>query len=931
MIIKPFLEKIAERLLNKYPQSMEGIAVVLPSKRAVVFLKYYLSKIIDKPVFLPEFYSIEEFIEKISGLKVLDNISLQFRLYNSYKKYPPKNADSFNDFIKWSNVLLHDFNEIDRNLVDAESIYFNLKNVKDLENWSVEDWSLSDQKLSEMQSDYVSFYEGMLLWYKDFYLSLYNENLAYQGMAYKQAAAKINTITTEWEKVWFVGLNALTKSEYQILDVLKDKNIARVFWDADKFYFDNQMHEAGGFLRKQSKRWSEIDFEGVGDYFSAEKESFNVIACPKNISQAQVASEIVKGYDSSDLENSNTAIILSDESLLSPVLHNLPSAIKKLNVTMGSPLKNSALYSFLDIIFKMQINVSRYKKRSVHYKDVISVIEHSYFSKVVDYNNIVAFKNYIINENIVFIEHDQIISLFKHNAFVSKIFSFWHDSNQSIVALVDIIEELRFPLLGKKGTIESEVLSTLYKSLIILQNLVAENKFDIELKTMHIILQQLISKEMIPFKGEPLEGVQLMGILESRTLDFKNVVLLSVNEGILPKGKSVNSFIPYDLKRYFDLPTHSESDAVFAYHFYRLLQRARNVTLIYNSETDDFGSGEKSRFITQLISEYKGDIKEFVYKGAEVKGIADSEICIENYDLQKEINNWASNGVSPSAINKYNNCSLSFYYHYLAKIRTDDVVDEFVDSATTGTVIHRVLDKFYPVGTLTDKIIKNITPQILEDIEGEFASELSHQAVKEGKNYLNIQIAKKLTADFLELERKLIKKISAENKSVKVIGKEVELCHSISVDNTDFKLIGHVDRIDLEGDVLRIIDYKTGEVTNKDLTFTEYDEIIDNVDKSKAFQLLMYAFLYLKNNQQFADLDVIAGNYSFKNLKSGLLKVSKKIGKSNIETIRINNNVLDEIQQQIMVVLTKIKNNPFTQTTELKNCKWCDYKSICKR
>jgi hypothetical protein len=422
-----------------------------------------------------------------------------------------------------------------------------------------------------------------------------------------------------------------------------------------------------------------------------------------------------------------------------------------------------------------------------------------------------------------------------------------------------------------------------------------------------------------------------MGILESRTLDFKNVVLLSVNEGILPKGKSVNSFIPYDLKRYFDLPTHSESDAVFAYHFYRLLQRARNVTLIYNSETDDFGSGERSRFITQLLSEYKGGVKEFVYKGAEIKGIADSEICIENNDLEKEINNWASNGVSPSAINKYNNCSLSFYYHYLANIRTDDVVDEFIDSATTGTVIHRVLDRFYPLGILTDKIIKNITPQILDDIEGEFASELSHQAVKEGKNYLNIQIAKKLTADFLELERKLIKKVSAENKSVKVIGKEVELCYSISVDDTDFKLIGHVDRIDLEGEVLRIIDYKTGKVTDKDLTFTEYDEIIDNVDKSKAFQLLMYAFLYLKNNQQFADLDVIAGNYSFKNLKTGLLKVSKKIGKSNIETVRINNNVLDEIQQQIIVVLTKIKNNPFTQTTELKNCEWCDYKSICKR
>jgi len=300
--MKPFLEKIADRLLRKFPTSMEGLAVVLPSKRAVVFLKHYLSQKIDKPIFLPEFYSIEEFIEQLSGLQVLDNISLQFRLYQTYLKYPPQKTDSFDDFLKWSNVLLHDFNEIDRNLVDAKSIYLNLKDVKELENWSVEDWSLSEASLSVMQTDYISFFQGILTWYNHFNCSLLEERLAYQGMTYKLAANQINTVDIKWNKVWFVGLNALTKSEQAIINFLKKEDIARVFWDADVFYYNNPLHEAGGFLREQRERWSEIDFEGVGDYFNQPKDSFNVVACPKNITQAKVATEIIKGFEKSDLE-----------------------------------------------------------------------------------------------------------------------------------------------------------------------------------------------------------------------------------------------------------------------------------------------------------------------------------------------------------------------------------------------------------------------------------------------------------------------------------------------------------------------------------------------------------------------------------------------------------------------------------------------------
>ena len=926
----PFLEKIANRLLQKFPDNMQDVAIVFPSKRAIVFFKYYLSKKIDNPVFLPDFYSIEEFIENLSELQVLDNISLQFRLYATYLKYLPKKKDSFDDFLKWSNVLLHDFNEIDRNLVNPESIYTNLTQVKNLESWSVQDWSFSDGNLTSMQNDYLSFFEGMLTWYNDFSHSLLEENLAYQGLAYKQASKKIRSLEIKWEKVWFVGLNALTKSEQFILDYLKKEDIARVFWDADKFYYDNPLHEAGGFLREQREQWSEIDFKGVGDYYKEKKESFNVIACPKNISQAKVTSELVKSFSKDDLEDSNTAIVLADESLLYPVLHNLPSEVKQLNITMGSPLKNTALFAFVEVLFNMHVNALKYKRHALYYKDVIKLIEHPYFVKLANDKELESFKKIIVNQNIVFISKSNIRNVFT-NDFIIELLTIWTSNNDAIKVLNKLVGQLKKHLVGKSANVESEVLSTFFKSVTILDKLLDENNFVLQLKTLQIIMQQLVAKETIPFTGEPLKGVQLMGILETRTLDFKNVIMLSVNEGKLPKGKSVNSFIPYDMKKYFKLPTYTESDAVFSYHFYRLLQRANNISLIYNSETDDFGSGEKSRFITQLLAEYNGKIVEYIYKSVDLEVQHSKQIIIKNRGLESKIKSWRKKGVSPSALNKYNNCSLQFYYYYLAKIRIDAEVDEYADASTMGNAIHAALDTNYPIGVITEKDITNITNAILTDIEKNFVGILSEQGMKEGKNYLSLQIAHKLTKNFLNIEKQLIIEATDRNQKIKIIDKEADLSSSLLVDGVDFKLSGKADRVDFEGDTLRIIDYKTGKVEQSEIVFAEFAELIDNPKKSKAFQLLMYAYLYLKMYPNYVGLDVVAGNFSFKNLKPGLLKVRKKINSKQSEVIRINQDVLDKFEAQLEIILAKIKNNDFVQTTDLKNCEWCDYKLICKR
>ena len=281
--MRPFLDKIAERLLKKFPNDMGSVAVVLPSKRAVVFLKHYLSQKISKPIFLPQFFSVEEFVEHLSGLKVMDNISLQFHLYQSYLAHPPKEVDSFDEFLNWSNVLLHDFNEVDRSMVDAKVIFSNLEKVKELENWDVENWSMAEEHLSKEQNNFVAFYQQIFNWYLHFNQTLLSQNSAYQGMVYRKVAKEIKRVKIPWEKIWFVGLNALTKSEQMIIESLKQKDIARVFWDADEFYYNNPNHEAGGFLREQREKWFEIDFKGVGDYFSKVKNTFDVVGCPKNI------------------------------------------------------------------------------------------------------------------------------------------------------------------------------------------------------------------------------------------------------------------------------------------------------------------------------------------------------------------------------------------------------------------------------------------------------------------------------------------------------------------------------------------------------------------------------------------------------------------------------------------------------------------------
>ena len=924
-----FLEKIADRLLSNSDVKMEDMCVVLPNHRSILFLKHHLSKKIDTPIFLPRFFAMEDFMEHLSGLQVVESVSLQFQLYQSYLFSPPKKADTFDEFLRWSRILLNDFNEIDKNLIDSKMIFNNLKNVKELENWSVEDWSFSEEELSLEQNNFLSFYQKIDLWYSHFHQELLVQGIAYQGMAYKRAALNISSNNLSYKEVWFVGLDYLSKSEIAVIDYFKKERVAFVFWDTDSFYLNNPLHEAGNLLKNHISLLGN-DLHEKEDSFNKKKDIFQIIACAKNIAQTKAAGQILNELNNKEAQNHTTAVVLANEDLLFPILYQIPSKIRKLNVSIGSPLENAPIFQFFDSIFNMQINCNENKKQSFYYKDVISFLDSPYTSQLIQSDELFDFKKYIIENNQVYVSKRDFNKHIDESLY--KAFNIWTNPQQAIESCKLIIENLRKSIVTKNASVESEMLYQLSRTFVLIEKNINEYCFNIELKTIHTLFKEIVSKQKVIFSGEPLNGLQVMGISETRGLDFKNIIIVGLNEGSLPKGRSQNSFIPYDIKRYFELPTYLTQDAISSYRFYRLLQRASNISLIYNTETDSFGSGEKSRFITQIEREYvKGNLHSFIYQGSAFSIAKDQKIIVKNKGLESIIKQWSENKVSPSSLNRYVNCSLSFYFFYLAKIYRDNEMEEFTDASTFGNIIHKALYKHYPQEDLSLKNLNDAQSKILNSIEMQFQKKFGKTNINEGKNYLILQIALSLTESFLKEERRRLKKVISQGDTLNIVAKEKKVEVVKILEENTFRLYGKIDRIDQLNELYRIIDYKTGKVDSSELSFKNWEDLIENPNKSKAFQLLMYAYLCL-NSTEFSHVNkIISGNFSFKNNKKGLLNVLNTVNGNKKEPMLIDKNVLFDFENQLDRLLLRITKEDFVQTEDKNRCKWCEYKNICNR
>lgn len=958
--MQSFLEKTVKYLYDKYGDDVSELCIVLPNRRSGLFLKTHLSKNLKKTFWPPEIYATEDFVELLAELEIADSTTLLFELYETVKKLSKKELESFDEFCKWGQILLSDLNEIDSYLVDAKQLFGNLKDVKELETWSLN----NEEQLSDFQKKYLEFWKSLGEYYTDFSQRLLSKHQAYQGLSYRIVASTIEERITKhsWKKIIFAGFNALNKAEESIIEKLLNTGKAEIIWDTDSYYINNPNQEAGKFIRRYNEQGK---FKGLKDQavvfeeqlLSTEKKSITVIGAAKNIAQAKVAGNLVSELKKTDPLLQNTALVLADENLLFPVLHSLPDNLEEINVTMGYPLKNTPVAGYFDLVFSLHENALKLSKGKIpysyYYTDVIKLLSHPYSALALSGNQ----KNHTINpiiqtiqkRNIVFLSLSTLekIAVEKNCTddlqILIPVFKHWQTPADALSCVHYLIDTLKNAIVlqqnnpdENKASLELEYLFAFTKIIKRIQVLMTDYSSSVnDLKTLRSILNQIVRSSTLPFYGEPLMGLQVMGMLETRTLDFENVILLSCNEDILPSGKSVNSFIPFELKRAFGLPTYSDKDSIFAYHFYRLLQRATTIYLVYNTENDALGSGEKSRFLTQLIYELPKinpnvSITEKLLSipvNNENKGnpivIDKTPAILETLKLKAE------SGFSPSLLNKYRNCSLQFYLHAIAGLKEAEEVEETIGADTLGNAIHEALEQL-----IRPFIGKKITIADVKEMKknaetitiAAFEKEYSKTEMSYGKNLLTLKVALKFISNFLDSEIETIGKNEKAGQPLIIKALEQELETTLTVGTEKIKIKGKADRIDSVGKFTRIVDYKTGLAQNKELKLDNWDEIRADSTLAKSFQLLMYAFMYQKMNPAITE-NIVSGIITFRELSVGLKTV--KVNNSD----QLNITVLNEFELQLKKILADIfdPSLPFRQTAELSNCEYCAFKGICNR
>lgn len=958
--MQSFLSKVSHHICSQHPGNLADVCVVLPNRRAGLFLKKLLPEIAGKTTWSPDIFSIEDFCVHVSGYRLADPVGLLFEFYEIHKTIEGENQQPFDEFLQWGQLLLKDISEIDMNLVDAKALFNYLTEAK-----AIEKWNPGNPQLSEMMKNYLRFYRSLY----DYYLALRTKaeqnKEAYKGLIFRQLAEMIETKagTLTWKKIYFAGFNALTASEQKIASTLINSGIAEMLWDTDDYYLADKNQEAGFFLRKELASSGTEHFKWVDEGFREVIKDITICGVPKNLSQARYAADVIGKWveqDNSEHGLTKTALVLADENLLFHVLSSLDNETPQFNVTMGFPVKFTSTSQFFNQLFRLYENAGRFlsvdqnQPKGFYYVDMLMLLQHPYLNRTAENTTLVAT---IRQANRVFYQPDQIDALIKNmpeqpRAVYSKIFCTIYPSPEDILnTFAFLINEFRTNFImesppGNDGNsqIELEYLFHFSKIITRIRGLINQYQSIKQVKTLRKIFDHIVQTTRIPFEGEPLQGLQIMGLLETRSLDFEKVILLSANEGILPSTSFGNSFIPLDIQRDFGLPVFQEKNAVFAYHFYHLLQKAKEVHLVYNTEPDELGGGEPSRFIYQLQNEllkYQPfhRIQEIVLNLPVPNLSAPKEIAIPKDDnIYQKLIEKAGTGFSPSAINLYINCSLQFYLKEIAKITEAEEVEETLEAATLGNIVHKALEILYRpyVGQiLTHDHISEMQKKADQAIAIAFADKYSGGDISFGWNKLKSEVIINFVRSFLSKEKEFLQKFVQTNKSITLLNLEKRFEASITLPddkNIQVKLKGFIDRVDRAGDVIRIIDYKTGFVERKELTFSSWETFVDSAAKGKAFQVLMYAWLFQQKHPDLAP-NYTSGVISMRKLSEGLMNFCIKSDEPEESGELIGENQLAEIEQMLTEILHEIfdREIPFSQTNDLNICKYCDFKEMCRR
>lgn len=927
-----FIDEIANAYLANSDTSSLNRCIITPNRRASRFIKNAIIHRSPEGCFLPQIFSIDDFIFNHIQLIKLEEVDLYFILFNIMNQHKIGEEILFEDFLNYASTLLRDFNEIDMNMASGKSIFNYLSEAK-----AIQQWNPDGSPLSSAQKEYLSFYNHLAVVYVEFRDHLLKKKTCYQGMGYRYFAENADEIidSLKWDEITIAGFNALTSSEEIIIKKLSKKDNIQVLWDVDHYYLDDAMMEAGMYMRRH-KKWSpEVNKQAANHFMQADKK-IHIIGSPGILGQARLAAQIIEeNKENKTNANQDIAIIPADENLLLPLLNSLPKEIlNKTNITMGFPINHTHAYRFIESFIRLHIHAQKLNAlQESHYRiyksDLREMLNNDLIKTLQKKE-----ESTIINIPLHFVGQEMISELLIEEKLgglkecLQNLEGKAETLNKILLIAIDYLldhetEDLLF------GAQEKDALLQIKKILKRLVILIQENKEPQSFQSYYTLYRQLIKSINQSFIGDFNNNIQLMGLLETRLMDFENVILLSSNEDILPASTHAISFIPADIRFEYDLPGIQERTAVFAYHFYRLIQRAKNVHLVYSTTKKKLSGGEKSRFLKQLefeLPEYNKriEIHQQLLNFKDLKISQNQEIHIpKDEEVMEKLHQIAINGLSPTNIISYVKCPLQFYLKKIAKIREPEEPIEIIDERTIGLVIHHILEDFYRpyVGQLfpydeLNRLLKEV-PNILQEyfIKAEFKGKLD-----EGPNYLSYKDTEYYLKQFLKHE---IKKAKNEAKPLRVIAVEKPLERIISLEGSDTEVLikGIADRIDEIDGELRILDYKTGAVDASHVKIPKYNKeedlnkIFYKADYDKTLQLFIYDWMYKKESTLASQSGII----SFRKIQSPYLMFDAS--ESNYEQLEEDfQSLIDEIFDPKV---------DFSQTNEEKTCNYCIYQHFC--
>jgi len=891
-----FLNKIIDELLEQNTD-LSGFNVILPGKRPIVFIRQILKER-NYSGFLPNFFTIEELIHRIADTQEIQGISLWLFAFDVYKSLNLIPNDEFSEFLKWFPTLQKDWDDMMKFSDSDQAVLHYMFDEERIKDWAQ---NLGDED-DVPRKKFLNFWRNMNVFLPVLKKRLQEKNWATSGMIHETAKKHIHEYAKNTkEEFIFCGFNAFTPVEEKLVRSLLQWNKGQCFFQADKYYFDDERQEAGKFLRDH-KTWKEFNdsrvFKWIEDDFNQPK-NIKVYEVSGNITQTKILPEIFK-----EIENktySNTAVVLLDENLL-PASLDVMYGIQNLNITMGFPLKNLSFSNAVKQLFYLQKQLEK-NKSSYYYRDIFPILEELPKS-VEDESVIEYFKAKIEERNIVYISkklmHELLSGLSYFNLLQKA-----NSTNDYLDALIAFCREIKWLDIDD---IQYENVSHFENAFRIIKNQLSPYQFEIKMETLEILINQHINSESIDFQGEPLRGLQIMGLLETRLLNFENVILLSVNEGKLPLGNSQNTYIPFDVRKFFDLHTFLENDSIYAYHFYRLIQDSKNVHLLFNALSSGVNTGEKSRFITQIEMESNHEIEHLIIENSS-EPIITQPIEIKKTDIVLErLEKWKSK-VSASHLTSYLYNPIDFYLSKILNTSETDEIEEELSVRNYGNLVHYSLQEVYEVlkgKILKENDLKNSIKAIDHYIEIAI-DKLKHQPefYEKGMNFIHRAIAKKVIETILNYDLELVK--NGNSLEIIDIEKRFEGVDFYLNETDKISFFGFIDRIDRLNGTLRIIDYKTAKIKNLVVKIDEekIDDYFHNSDRKQALQLCIYQYV-VENLPEFWGMPVETGIWSFAEAKKGVVSLQFEKG------------TIDDAMKSVKSLIEEILNPDINFVEEIK-------------